>query len=341
MSNPILVEVTRGGLVESRHRGAVAIVDSAGHVMRSIGDIDSLVFPRSAYKMMQALSLVESGAADAFQVAPHELALACASHSSEPMHVDAVLAWLARIGCSENDLVCGPHLPSHEPSAHALVREGRAPSRVHNNCSGKHTGFLTFARHIGAPTEGYASPNHMVQRTISSTIAELCELKPNEMRMGTDGCAAPNIGMPLRALAFGMARLADPGALPPVRARAALRLNDAVKNNPLMVAGTGRLDTKLIEAAPGKTTVKTGAEGVFCALIPDQSLGVAIKIDDGATRASEGVIAAVLAALGAVAPDHPTVLSAVAAEIKNTRGGPVGVRRVTSAFGELAIEGGR
>jgi L-asparaginase II len=338
MANPILVEVTRGGTIESCHRGAVAVVDSDGRVVRSIGDIEALIFPRSAFKMMQALALIESGAADAFQVSPQEFALACASHSGEPAHVEAVSAWLARIGCSENDLVCGPHPPHHEPSAHAIIREGRVPTRVHNNCSGKHTGFLTVARHLGAPPEGYASPNHMVQRMVASAIAELCELKPAEMRVGIDGCAAPNYAMPLRALAFGMARLANPSGLPPVRAKAARRLNEAVKANPFFVAGTGRFCTRMIEAAPGMTTIKTGAEGVFCGLMPEAGLGLAIKIDDGATRAAEGVMAGVLSAVGAIPPDHPAILSGVAAEIKNTRGGPVGVRRVTAILSELALQ---
>jgi L-asparaginase II len=244
MSNPVLVEVTRGGTIESRHRGAVAIVDASGRVVRSLGDIEALMFPRSAFKMMQALPLIESGAADAFQVTPQELALACASHSSEPAHVETVLAWLGRIGCSEHDLVCGPHPPHHEASAHEIIRNGRVPTRVHNNCSGKHTGFLTIARYLGAPPDGYASPNHMVQRMVASAIAELCDLKPAEMRVGIDGCAAPNYAMPLRALAFGMARLASPAALPPVRAQAAKRLNEAVKANPFFVAGSGRFCTR-------------------------------------------------------------------------------------------------
>jgi L-asparaginase II len=199
--NPILVEVTRGSVVESRHRGAIAISDAAGKLVAQWGDVEAPVFPRSAFKSLQALPLVESGAADAWHVGDDDLALACASHSGQPMHVERVEAWLARIDCREGDLACGPHLPLHEPSAHAMLRAGESPCKVHNNCSGKHTGFLTLARHLHIAVDGYERPDHPVQVMARQAIAELCDVRPDALPIGIDGCAAPNYAMPLANLA--------------------------------------------------------------------------------------------------------------------------------------------
>jgi L-asparaginase II len=327
VANPILVELTRGGWVESRHRGAVAITDASGRLVWSAGEVDRPVFARSALKMLQALPLVETGAAEAFGVSPEDLALACASHGGEPFHIEAVAAWLARIGCVEGDLACGAHAPANEAAARALLLAGGKPSRLHNNCSGKHAGFLTVARHLGVDTRGYEQPDHPVQRLALAAIAEMSGLDPAAMPVGVDGCTAPAAATPLRGLATAMARIADPSGLSSARAGAARRLYAAVRANPLYVAGTGRACTALIEAANGAASVKTGAEGAYVAVLGELGLGVALKIDDGAGRASETVIAAILAALGVIDRDHPAIAALVDAKVVDTTGRMVGARR--------------
>jgi L-asparaginase II len=327
VANPVLVELTRGERVESWHRGAAAIADAAGRLVWSAGDVERLVFARSALKMLQAIPLVETGAADAFGVSDPELALACASHSGEAFHVDAVAAWLKRIDCDETCLACGAHMPGAEPASRALIRGGRAPTRLHNNCSGKHTGFLTVARHLGVDIAGYERPDHPVQRHALGAIAEMCGLDAATMPIGIDGCTAPAAATPLHALATAMARIADPSGLTPARAEAARRLYTAVRENPLYVAGTGRACTAIIEAAGGAASVKTGAEGAYVAVLGDLGLGVALKIDDGAGRGAETVIAAILASLGVVNHTHPAVAALVDAKVLDTTGRTVGVRR--------------
>jgi L-asparaginase II len=332
MANPVLVELTRGRWVESRHRGAVAIADASGRLVWSAGDVDRPIFGRSALKMLQALALIETGAAEAFDVSPEELALACASHGGEPFHVEAVAAWLARIGCDENDLACGAHAPANEAAARALLLEGRAPSRLHNNCSGKHTGFLTVARRLGVDPSGYEQPDHPVQRLVLAAIAEMAGLDRASMPVGVDGCTAPAAATPLRGLATAMGRIADPSGLSPARTKAANRLYAAVRAHPLYVAGTGRACTALIEAAGGAASVKTGAEGAYVAVLGELGLGVALKIDDGAGRAAETVMAAVLAALEVVDAGHPTIAALAEAKVLDTTGRVVGARRPSAWF---------
>ena len=327
MANPVLVELTRGGRVESWHRGAMAIADASGRLVWSAGDVERPVFARSALKMLQALPLVETGAADAYGVSDRELALACASHSGEAFHVETVAAWLERIDCDETCLACGPHMPNNEAATRALIREGRAPTRLHNNCSGKHTGFLTVARHLGVDPAGYERPDHPVQRHALGAIAEMCGLDVASMPVGIDGCTAPAAATPLSALATAMARIADPSGLSPARAEAATRLYAAVRANPLYVAGTGRVCTAIIEAAGGVASVKTGAEGAFIAVLGELGLGIALKIDDGAGRGAETVIAAVLAALGVVDRETPSIAALADAKVVDTTGRTVGARR--------------
>ncbi|MBI1211445.1 MAG: asparaginase [Alphaproteobacteria bacterium] len=334
--NPVLVEVTRGQRVESMHRGAIAICDAKGGVFGGWGDIDAAVYPRSAFKSLQALALVESGAADAFCVSSEELALACASHSGEPMHVERVERWLARIDCKESDLACGPHLPIHEPTAHAMIREGRKPCRIHNNCSGKHTGFLTLARHLGVSTSNYERPDHPVQNLVRMAIADMCDVEAGAMPIAIDGCAAPNYAIPLRNLAQGMARLGDTASLSPSRATAARRLVDAWREHPLLVSGTGRACGDLIRASSDRTVVKTGAEGVFTAVLPERGLGVALKIDDGATRGAETAMTRILVLLGVADEWSELILKHLQPAIRNWRGDEVGERRASAALENIA-----
>ncbi|HIC81246.1 MAG TPA: asparaginase, partial [Kiloniellaceae bacterium] len=231
-ANPLLVEVTRGAMVESRHRAALAVVDSGGKVVLSAGDVGRPVYARSAIKSLQALALVESGAADAFEVSDAELAMACASHSGEPRHVETAEAWLARIGCSVGDLECGPQLPVHEPSMIALLADGRLPTPAHNNCSGKHSGFLTLARHMDVATRGYVKIEHPVQQRILGVLEGMTGLDLGAAPRGVDGCGIPVLGIPLGNIALAMARLGRPDDQPKARQAACRRVRRAVATEP-------------------------------------------------------------------------------------------------------------
>jgi L-asparaginase II len=340
LADPVLIETTRGGVVESRHRGAFALVSAKGDVIAAAGDIDRTVFPRSAMKLIQALPLVETGAADAFGLTQRELALACASHSSEAGHVDAVDAWLARLDLSEEDLICGAHPPRHRPSDVALMRAGAEPSRLHNNCSGKHAGFLTLARHLGAPTEDYVRADHPVQRHVLDTFAALAGFPREDFVLGTDGCSAVNPALPLFAFARAMAVCAAPSDAPEGmsgdRQAAIARLTAAVTAEPWYIAGTGRACTAMIEASGGRALVKVGAEGVYGAILPELGLGFALKIEDGATRAAEAAMAQTLIRLGLLAREDPRLSPFLDAPIRNFRDEEVGrVRALPDAFDPL------
>lgn len=334
MANPILVEVTRGDRVESVHRGAVAIADAQGEIVCAIGAIEALSYPRSSLKPIQALPLVESGAPDAFGLGTEEIALACASHSGEPMHTERVASWLARLGLSVRDLACGPHPPRNEDVWEAMIAAGELPTAIHNNCSGKHAGFLTLARHWDIATEGYETHDHPVQRAVARMLGQLAGLS-GELAWGVDGCAAPNFALPLSSSARAFARMAAPETLPAERAQACQRIVEAMGRHPELVAGTGRACTRLIHAAQGRAVVKTGAEGYFIAIVPERKLGIALKIDDGAGRAAETAISSLLVSLGVVAADN--VAELVRPAVRNTRGATVGERRATAALAALKL----
>ncbi|HWA90686.1 MAG TPA: asparaginase [Rhizomicrobium sp.] len=321
MTNPILVEVTRGPLVESVHRGSVAVADASGKIVFALGDLETPVYPRSSLKPIQALPLIESGAADAFGLGDEEIALACASHSGEPMHTERVAAWLARIGCVESDLACGAHPSRYEPVAEAMIKRGEKPTRVHNNCSGKHTGFLTVARHWDIATEGYERPEHPVQNAILQTLSELSDVT-GDIPYGIDGCAAPNFALPLAALARAFAKLT---------ASRGERVVRAMMAQPELVSGTGRTCAILMRSAQGRAAVKTGAEGFFAGIVPELGLGIAIKIDDGAGRAADTVMAAMLSRYGMLGSDD-AAQAILRAPVANTVGAVVGERRIASAL---------
>lgn len=308
MNNPVLVEVTRGDMVESRHRGRVAVVDANGGLVAAYGDVDAPVYPRSAIKPIQALQLVESGAADRFGLTARELALACASHSGEAAHVETVAAWLERIGLDETALGCGVHWPKNAVATRALARRGEEPTGLHNNCSGKHAGFLTTARHLGEPVEGYVDAGHPTQRRWRADLEALADVDLSSAHHGIDGCGIPVVALPLKALALAFARFADPSGLDRRRADAIARLRAAVAAEPLMIAGTGRLCTHLARAFGDALLAKVGAEGVYVAAVPGLGYGVAIKIDDGATRAAETALLAILNRLGAIEDRHRAAL---------------------------------
>ncbi len=298
MSNPVVDEVLRGERVESAHRGAGAVVDADGRIAFTFGDIDRPVYPRSAVKALQALPLIESGAADRLGLTDAEIALACASHSGEEMHVALVSAMLAKAGRDASALECGAHWPLGETAARALARSGQTPAALHNNCSGKHAGFVCLACADGIDPKGYVSPEHPVQRAVTEALADVTCAGLGEENRAIDGCSIPAYAIPLRALAHGFARFATGRGLEPERARAAARIRAAVAAHPAIVAGRGRFDTEVMTLVGARAFTKTGAEGVFCAALPELGLGLAVKADDGARRAAEVMIAALLARFG-------------------------------------------
>ncbi len=296
--DPLVIEVTRGAMVESRHRVRYALVDGEGRVLRHAGDPEQQIYGRSAIKPIQALALVESGAAEAFGLGDAEIALACASHNGEPRHVETVAPWLARIGCSAADLECGPQLPSREQDVKALFEAGAVAGAIHNNCSGKHTGFLSVARHLGVPTAGYIRLEHPVQQQVLGILESMTGLALSAAPRGIDGCGIPVIAAPLGNLALAMARFADPQDQPEARQAACARVRAAMAAEPFMVAGSGRFCSAVIAASDGRVLAKTGAEGVFCIALPEAGLGLALKVEDGATRAAEVAAANLLRDLG-------------------------------------------
>jgi L-asparaginase II len=325
MANPVLLEVLRGGLVESTHRGAVAVVAADGATVLSLGDVADPVFARSAVKALQALPLVESGAADRYRLGEEELAIACGSHGGEPPHVAVVERMLARAGLDAAALECGAHRPSHSPSAEALVRAGRAPTALHNNCSGKHAGFLCVARHLGVDHRGYVAPNHPVQRAVKSAIEELAGVALAQDRCAVDGCSVPTWAVPLKNLAHAFARFGGGRGLDGARAKAAARLRAACARHPFFVAGTGRFATVAMERLRERAFVKSGAEGVYCGALPAQGLGIALKCDDGAGRAAEAVMAALMIRLMQLDPDARALIDGFARPVlRNWNGIEVG-----------------
>lgn len=326
MTNPILIELTRGPLVESVHRGAVAVCRSNGEAVFAAGDVGQPVFPRSAIKAFQCLPLIESGAADRYGFGPAQIALACASHSATPRHVEVAGAMLAGCGHGPGALACGPHDPVHEPSARAMHARGEAPTRLHNNCSGKHAGMIAACVHCGFDVSGYADVEHPHQQAIARALGEVTGAEIRADRVGIDGCSAPNWAIPLTGLATGYARLATGEGLGSQRRAAADRIRAAVAAEPDMVAGPGRLDTVAMAALGPKVFMKTGAEAVYCGAFPDAGVGFAIKIDDGTKRASEAFIEAMLLALfpGAFAPLATT-------RLRNYAGLEVGETRLSAA----------
>ncbi len=340
MSNPVLVEVTRGALVESVHRGAVAIVDANGRTRAAIGDTGQCVFPRSAVKALQALPLVESGAADRYGFGNAELALACSSHNAEPRHVETAAAMLAKAGRGEADLECGCQIPSSQAAAQALVRAGLEPNQLHNNCSGKHAGFICLACHRGLDPKGYVTPDHPAMREITATLAAMTGVSLGAEVRGVDGCSIPTYAIPIAALALAFARFITGEGLSPERAAAARRLSAACMAEPFMVAGTDRFCTDVMMALPGRVFVKTGAEGVFCAALPELGLGVALKCDDGGTRAAETVMAAVIDALVPMsAEERGRMAPRLSPPILSRRGAMVGAVRPVAGLVESLRKG--
>jgi L-asparaginase II len=333
MSNPVLVEVLRGALVESRHHGAIAVADADGATVLTLGDVAAPVYPRSAVKALQALPLIESGAAEKFGLGDEELALACASHGGEPAHVAVAQRMLERAGLDVTALECGTHWPSHQESARALARAG-APSALHNNCSGKHAGFICVACAGGIAQQGYVQPSHPVQREVRAVLEGLTGVGLSEDRCGIDGCSIPTFAIPLSSLAYAFARFGTGRGLAPERAKAAARLRAACAAQPYFVAGTGRFCTEVMKLFGARVLVKTGAEGVFCGALPELGLGIALKCQDGATRAAEVAMAAMIARFLPLGRDEETALERfMRPSLRNWNGIAVGALRPNAEIG--------
>lgn len=311
-----LIEIWRGDFCESVHRGHIAVWHAETGLIAEWGDADQVILPRSSAKLLQALPLVESGAADAAGLTPAHLALACASHQGATLHTGQVSRWLSDLGLDESALRCGPEWPRDETTSHAMICKGEACTQEHNNCSGKHTGFLTLNRHLNGDAE-YLDPAHPVQIAVRAAIEDVAE--EDTKGHAIDGCSAPNFAMSLSGLARAMARVAAAQETS-ARERAMVRLRGAMMAHPDLVAGEGRACTRLMRAMGSGAAIKTGAEGVFVACVPSHRIGVALKIEDGTTRASEAAITQLLVGMGLLDKADPVALAYTHGPIRNRRG---------------------
>jgi L-asparaginase II len=332
MRNPILIELTRGALVESAHAGAIAVVRPTGEVVSAVGDVAAPIFPRSAIKPLQAIALVETGAADGLGFGEREIALGCASHSGTPAHTELALSMLQRAGLTTGALACGVHDPMDQATAREVIRSGGAATALHHNCSGKHSAMLATAVHNGEPTDGYWRPDHPLQVRIARVLEDMtgCRLGPDVR--GIDGCSVPNWAIALSGLAQAFARLVTGEGLGVERALACRRICQACWAHPDLVAGPGRLVTLVMAQLPAKVLLKSGAEGVYCGALPERGLGFAIKIDDGAQRAAEAAATELISRLYPAAHD-----AGPASRLTNWRGVEVGRMRATPAL-ERALD---
>ncbi len=304
--SPTVVEVRRGAAVESWHRGSWVLVDAAGTVLDGAGDLATPVFVRSAVKSLQALPLLESGAAERFAFDDADLALALASHSGEPCHTERVAAILERVaailerlGLGVDNLRCGAHPPFDAETRRELEARGEEPTALHNNCSGKHAGFLALALHLGVPAERYLDPESAGQSLVREALGAMCDLDPGGLETAIDGCSAPTFRVPLPNLATGLARLATPDRLDAERAACCRRLTEAARAHPHLIAGShGRLCTALSRATGGRLFPKIGAEGVYVIGACGADRGLAVKMEDGGKRGLHALVMALVERLG-------------------------------------------
>ena len=324
-----MVETWRGGLLESFHAGHAVICDEKGEIIEAWGNPDAVIFPRSSCKMLQALPLVESGAADAVGLTEAQLAFACASHHGQALHVKMASSWLEGLGMSEADLRCGSHEPSDKIERDRLIRANESPCQYHNNCSGKHSGFLTLNQHIKGGSE-YVEHDHPLQVMVKQAFEEATgETSPG---WGIDGCSAPNFATSVHGLARAMGRFSGATGEGDARDRAMFRLGRAMAKYPELVAGDTSTDTELMRAMDGKVTLKGGAEAVHIAILPELKRGIVVKIVDGGYRASDAVITALLVRLGALEAEHPYARKRLNAVQKNWRGKETGILQLAEGF---------
>lgn len=330
MTAPVpMIQLWRGGMLESTHLGHAVICDETGQIVESWGDPTATIFPRSSCKMLQALPLLESGAADAHDLTDRQIALSCASHQGAAIHTEAVTRWLADLGLSDADLRCGAHEPYDMAERNRLIKADEKPCQCHNNCSGKHSGFLTLNRHLKGGSE-YIDLDHPVQIAVKQAHEETTgETSPG---YGIDGCSAPNFATSVHGLARAMARFAAATGTGDARDRAMHRLTHSMATHPEMVAGETRSCTELMRAMDGRVAIKTGAEAVFIAIIPERKMGIALKITDGGTRGAEGAITALLVKLGVLDANHPAAKKRLDAVQKNWRGMETGIIQSAPGF---------
>jgi L-asparaginase II len=317
------VEVTRGGQVESRHLISAAVVDEQNRLLAQVGEPQLLTFLRSAAKPLQALPLLADGVADSFGFSDAEVAVCCASHSGEPAHLEAVQSILDKIGCSEHHLVCGPHWPFHKGSAETLQQEGRQPTALHNNCSGKHAGMLAWSVHHGVALDDYHHADHPVQRRICREIGAWTGSACEAMQVAVDGCGVPSFAQPLNIIAGAYATIVAEAERDPVGA--AGRITRAMTSEPYFVGGTDRLTSRLMAVTSGRLLAKYGAEAVYCLGERDRRWGIAVKVEDGHRRAVGSAVIDVLSQLGLLSREELQALSdRHTMSLPNTRGEIVG-----------------
>ncbi|MGB5012735.1 MAG: asparaginase [Pyrinomonadaceae bacterium] len=328
MNSEILANVIRGETVESIHRGHLIVLDGNGEKVFSLGDPSTVTYFRSSAKAFQAIPFITSGAADAFDFTEEEIALSVASHSGEQRHVEIAAGMLAKVGLAESDLRCGAHLPFDEAESHRMIAAGEKPTQLHNNCSGKHSAMLAFAKHIGADITSYESPDSRIQRRILRCVSDFTEIPSDLIAIGIDGCAAPNFALPVAAMAKSFVNLLAPSKFPEATRRACSRIVSAMIKYPELIGGSTRLDTMLMRAAPGRFISKVGADGVWlCGVLPSEKwptgLGIALKIEDGDDYLSRPVVTvALLRHFGVLSKDDLQPISPM--PIKNRRGDQVG-----------------
>ena len=333
MPDQLLVEVTRNDVVESRHFGSAVVCDYRGNVLQSWGDIKKLIFPRSALKPLLAIDLVKSGASEHYGLSDAEITMACASHQGEPMHQELVTAWLDRLGLTEGHLACGAVLPDDVDSAHKLLVSGQQGCRVHHNCSGKHAGFLTTALHLEMPLEDFHFVDHPLQQLSLEGLSDLAGINVLDYPMGIDGCGFPAPTMPLFNLGLMVARFANPSELDDDRAQAISRIQQAIIREPLYAAGHGTVVSELNQVTNGAVLAKTGAEGILTAALPEQGLGIALKISDGSARARSTAMQEILDHLGILTDAEKKQLQAhTVPQIGNSRGLVVGEIRAAHSW---------
>lgn len=296
--------VYRGSLVESNHAADIAVVDAKGRLLFAYGDPTRVSYLRSSAKPLQALPLVETGGADRFGLGPEEIAITCASHNGEPIHQEVVLQLLEKVGVDPTALQCGAHLPKDEATARELLASGQKEWPLHSNCSGKHAGMLALAKHLGVDVQGYMDINHPVQEYMRQSVAEMADLSPQELVIGTDGCGVPVFGMSVFHMAYAFARLANADELSDDRKKAALRVTEAMTRYPYLVAGRNRFDTDFMQVLSGQVVAKGGAEGVHTFGVIGKNIGVAMKIDDGQGRATAPIAIEILRQLALIKPEE-------------------------------------
>lgn len=341
--NPVLAEVYRNNVVESCHRGSAVVVDSKGNTVLAIGDTDRKIYPRSSLKLFQTIPLLESGAAEKFSLSDEEIVLACASHNAEKFHTDTVQRWLHRLGFDTDDLECGADFPLSEAMKRKLLTRGERPAPIHQNCSGKHVGMLTLARHLGVATRGYSEYPHPVQQAWMQTLSELVGVDVTTLDWERDGCGLPAICISMERVAYGCALLANPQVVGGRRGQAMAKIISSIQAHPHMLAGTGRCCSDVIRtigASGGLVVVKTGAEGVYAGVLPEQGLGLTLKIDDGATRGSEVALGGLLMKLGTIdAKIHAQLGRHFEPKIYNTHKKVTGRISATSIWNDVIYDG--